>query len=343
MMALNKPTHELPPQAKNHNFLAFTPDELEIQHAAATFLSEVVALQRLHSPGSADLDPKVRREIGTLGWFSLSLPARNGGSGLSAVEHALFFRECGRECGPIDILAQVLAVLVAADREELRSRLSSGQDGVMLALRDGGEFRILGAAKSRYAILVEREAATLHDMSGVSIGVRPSLDPATSMGLLTELPAKGAIKSACVQIWQMAQLGAAAMLVGIAERAVSQIVEYAKVRETFGRKIGSYQAVRHPCADMELRAEAARSQLWYAAAALKESRTDAGAHLDAAKHVANEAALSNADVNIQLHGGIGVTDEHHAHLLLKRSLLLGRTYGDRRTLLPRLLHAQLED
>jgi alkylation response protein AidB-like acyl-CoA dehydrogenase len=59
--------------------------------------------------------------------------------------------------------------------------------------------------------------------------------------------------------------------------------------------------------------------------------------------VANEAALANSDVNIQLHGGIGVTDEHHAHLLLKRALLLGRTFGDRRTLLPRLLHAELED
>jgi alkylation response protein AidB-like acyl-CoA dehydrogenase len=336
-------TRDLPLQAQNHNFLAFTTDELEIQYAAATFLSEAVALQRLHSAGSADLDPKVRHEIGTLGWFSLSLPARRGGSGLSAVEHALFFRECGRECGPIDILAQVLAVLVAADREEVKSRLSLGKDGVMLALRDGDKFRILGAPNSRFAILVEREGATLHHMSGSSIDARPSLDPATSMGLLAELPTKGAIKSAGAQIWQMAQLGAAAMLVGIAERAVSEIVEYAKVRETFGRKIGSYQAVRHPCADMELRAEAARSQLWYAAAALKENRMDAGAHLDAAKHVANEAALANADVNIQLHGGIGVTDEHHAHLLLKRSLLLGRSYGCRRTLLPRLLYAELED
>ena len=65
--------------------------------------------------------------------------------------------------------------------------------------------------------------------------------------------------------------------------------------------------------------------------------------LDAAKHLANQAALANADSNIQLHGGIGVTDEHHAHLLLKHALLLSRLFGGKRSLLTRLLHAELED
>jgi alkylation response protein AidB-like acyl-CoA dehydrogenase len=144
-------------------------------------------------------------------------------------------------------------------------------------------------------------------------------------------------------VWQLGQLGAAAMLVGMAEAALDQIVEYAKLRETFGRKIGSWQAVRHPCADMAVRAEAARSELWYAAAAIKEGRPDAHVHLDAAKHLANLAAHANADTNIQLHGGIGVTDDHHAHLLLKHSMLLSRLFGAKRALLSRLLHARLDD
>jgi alkylation response protein AidB-like acyl-CoA dehydrogenase len=132
------------------------------------------------------------------------------------------------------------------------------------------------------------------------------------------------------------------MQVGVAERALELIVEYAKVRETFGRKIGTYQAVRHACADMALRAEAARCQLWSAAAAMKERRSDARTHLDAAKHLANRAAVTNADVDIQLHGAIGVTEEHHAHLLLKHGLLLARLFGSERTLLAGLLHAELE-
>ena len=98
----------------------------------------------------------------------------------------------------------------------------------------------------------------------------------------------------------------------------------------------------HACADMALRGEAARCQVWSAAAALKEQRADAQVHLDAAKHLSNRAAVANADVDIQLHGAIGVTEEHHAPLLLKHGLLLARLFGSERTLLARLLHAELE-
>jgi alkylation response protein AidB-like acyl-CoA dehydrogenase len=94
---------------------------------------------------------------------------------------------------------------------------------------------------------------------------------------------------------------------------------------------------------MAVRAEAARAQLWYAAAAIKAGRSDAPAHLDAAKHLANRAALANADTAIQLHGGIGVTDEHDCQLLLKHALLLSRLFGSERALLARLLQAELED
>ena len=163
----------------------------------------------------------------------------------------------------------------------------------------------------------------------------PSTDPTTC-------PPRTVAVSADGDVWRLGQLGIAAMQVGVAETALALIVEYAKVRETFGRKIGTYQAVRHACADMALRGEAARCQLWSAAAALKERRSDADAHLDAAKHLANRAAVSNADVDIQLHGAIGVTEEHHAHLLLKHSLLLARLFGSKRALLARLLHAELE-
>jgi alkylation response protein AidB-like acyl-CoA dehydrogenase len=326
-------------------FLTLTPDELAVQSAAAEFLGTAVALDRLHSPHSADLSGAGRQEFASLGWFSLALPESAGGSGLSPVEHALFFRECGRECGPLDVLAQSLATQAAIHLETLRSSFSSGDEGVVFAIPDGRKWRLLGTPAARFALSVERDGAALFDLTQAQADIesRPSLDPSTTLRVLETLPGKALVVSPGPRIWQMGQLGAAAMLVGIAERALALIVEYAKVRETFGRKIGSYQAVRHPCADMELRAEAARSQLWYAAAALKENRLDAAAHLDAAKHIANESALTNADVSIQLHGGIGITDGHHAHLLLKRALLLGRIFGCKRALLRRLLHAELLD
>jgi alkylation response protein AidB-like acyl-CoA dehydrogenase len=321
--------------------LTFTPEETEIQNAATTLAAEQLPLDRLHTPSALDLSDETRGALGELGWFGLAVPESLGGSGLSAVEHALFFREIGRQCGPLDVLTQALAAQVA-EEAELRAAFLSGARAVALAVRDGDGFRLLGAPKADLALLAEPEAASLVALDGVSIESRAGLDPATSLRVTDRLGETKARREA-PSVWDLGQLGAAAMLVGLAETALDQIVEYAKVRETFGRKIGAYQAVRHPCADMAMRAEAARAQLWFAAAALKGARPDGRAHLIAAKHLANEAAIANADANIQLHGGIGVTDEHHAHLILKRALLLSRLFGSKRVLLEQLLRAKLED
>jgi alkylation response protein AidB-like acyl-CoA dehydrogenase len=324
-------------------FLVFTADETAIAEGAADFLSHVIPIARLHQPGSADLGETARRELGAMGWFGTLVSEKAGGAGLSAVEHTLFFREVGRRCGPVDILAQDLAVLTAAGDPALQASLMAGETGVALAVVDGPGLRVLGAPDAALALIAERDGARLIDASALSLATRPPLDAGTTLRVCASRPDGGVAALAGPLVWNLGQLGAAAMLVGIAEASLELIVEYAKVRETFGRKIGSYQAVRHPCADMALRAEAARSQLWYAAAALKGGRADAEAHLDAAKHLGNQAALANADADIQLHGGIGVTDEHDAHLLLKRALLLGQVFGKKRALLARLLHASVQD
>lgn len=320
-------------------YLAPDGDEAELAQAAADYLAEAMPIARLHCAGSADMGPELRRRLGEMGWFALAVPEAQGGSGLSAVEHALFFREAGRQCGPVDLLAQCLAATVAGQD---RLGIAKGEAGVALLSQEGGSLRLFGHAEARYALLATPQAAQLFAVADLDRSSRPSLDPANSQHLVASLP-KPIASLAGPSVWQLGQLGTAAMLVGIAEASLDLIVEYAKLRETFGRKIGSWQAVRHPCADMAVRAEAARSQLWFAAAAIKEGRADAQAHLDAAKHCANQAALANTDTSIQLHGGIGVTDEHDCHLLLKHALLLSRLFGGRRALLANLLHAQLED
>jgi alkylation response protein AidB-like acyl-CoA dehydrogenase len=323
-------------------FLAPEGPEVEIADGAAKFLARAMPLDRLHGGAdSAGLDAGVRAELASKGWFGLALPEAAGGSGLSAIEHALFHREVGRQCGPVDVLAQSLAVMTSDDGG-LRHALLAGERGVVLAVADGEGLRLLGSRDAALALHVERDGARLLDVSTVETAERPSLDPATGMRAIVGGAPRTVAASSDGDVWRLGQLGIAAMLVGVAERALELIVEYAKVRETFGRKIGTYQAVRHVCADMALRAEAARCQLWYAAAALKERRSDAHVHLDAAKHLANRAAVTNADVDIQLHGAIGVTEEHPAHLLLKHGVLLARLFGAKRPLLARLLHAELE-
>ncbi len=325
-------------------YLAPDGDELEIATAAADFLSAAMPIERLHSAGSADMDKTLRKQVGEMGWFALALPEAEGGSGLSPVEHALFFREVGRHCGALDILTLCLAAM-ACDDADLRAQIVAGEVAVALAIGDGDMTRLLGSTDATYALEVAPEGACLVPITGLEADVRPSLDPSLSMRVAPELATNHKLEDTGRngEIWRMGTLGTAAMLVGIAEAALAQIVEYAKVRETFGRKIGSWQAVRHPCADMAVRVEAARSQLWFAATSMKEGRSDAEVHLHAAKYLANNAAVANADSNIQLHGGIGVTDEHHAHLFLKHALVLTKLFGTRRSLLRQLLHAGVED
>jgi alkylation response protein AidB-like acyl-CoA dehydrogenase len=316
-------------------------DELEIANAAAEFLADAMTIDRLHGPSPADMGPDLREQLGAMGWYALALAEETGGSGLSAIEFALFFREVGRQCGPLDVLAQSLAAMTVTDAQ-LRAEITSGCAGVALAVSDGGALRLFGSSGAKYALLANRDVAELIAVEGVSTEHRQSLDPSTSMRIIAATTTVIGSRSGDF-VWKMGQLATAAQLVGISEAALDQIVEYAKVRETFGKKIGSWQAVRHPCADMAVRLEAARSQLWFAATAMKEGRNDAGVHLDAAKHLANLAAVANTDSNIQLHGGIGVTDEHHAHLYMKHALVLMKMFGARRDLLDRLLKSALED
>jgi alkylation response protein AidB-like acyl-CoA dehydrogenase len=322
-------------------YLAPDGDEIEIANAAAAFLADAMPIERLHAADSADLNADLLQLLGEMGWFALAVPEAEGGSGLSAVEHALFFRECGRQCAPVDLLAQCLAANTIAD-PALRQSVIAGTTSVALMVSDADNYRIFGSVDADYALLVTADAAQLYALADVKAEIRPALDPSSTLRLAHSLPDPVASKQGHI-VWRLGQLGTAAMLVGLAEAALDLILEYAKVRETFGRKIGSWQAVRHPCADMAVRVEAARAELWYAAAALKEGRADAEVHLDAAKHLANLAAHANADSNIQLHGGIGVTDEHNAHLLLKHAMVLSRLFGSKRSLLARLLNARLED
>jgi hypothetical protein len=114
----------------------------------------------------------------------------------------------------------------------------------------------------------------------------------------------------------------AAALAGIGEVAVSMSVTYAGQRAQFGRPIGSFQAVQHHCANMAMSARRAHDQVRFAAVAFDEQRPDALLQIECALLTAAIAAVENSGKNIQVHGGIGFSDEAHPHLLLKRARLL---------------------
>lgn len=120
----------------------------------------------------------------------------------------------------------------------------------------------------------------------------------------------------------------AAEQVGVAQRCLDISVDYAKVRNQFGRAIGSFQAIKHRCADMHIRLEAARSSLYLAGWAASRGDAESVLLSEVALTVCAEAAFENAKAAIQIHGGMGHTWEHDAHLYLKRAAATRMLVGD---------------
>jgi alkylation response protein AidB-like acyl-CoA dehydrogenase len=130
---------------------------------------------------------------------------------------------------------------------------------------------------------------------------------------------------------------ACAEAVGGIARTVEMSVEYAKVRHQFGKPIGSFQAVKHRCADMAVRAEVARSATTYATVSVRDGAADAAFQVAVAKVLAANAYLQNTADNVQNHGGMGFTWECDAHLYVKRARAFDATVGSRRSQLDALV------
>ena len=130
---------------------------------------------------------------------------------------------------------------------------------------------------------------------------------------------EGAGWNSLERVLDLAAVALAAEQVGGAQKVLEMAVEYAKVRVQFGRPIGSFQAIKHKCADMLLEVESAKSAAYYAAWAAREQNEELPVVASLAKSYCSEAYFHAAAENIQIHGGIGFTWEHDAHLYFKRA------------------------
>jgi alkylation response protein AidB-like acyl-CoA dehydrogenase len=126
----------------------------------------------------------------------------------------------------------------------------------------------------------------------------------------------------------LARIALAAEQVGAAEMCLDMSVEYAKVRKQFGRPIGSFQAIKHKCADMLMMVESARSAAFYASALASQGDANIDEAASSAKAFCSDTFFHCASENIQIHGGIGFTWEHPAHLYFKRAKATEALFGD---------------
>ena len=258
------------------------------------------------------------------GFAAITVPESAGGGGGTLLDLVVVAEQAGRVlAGPSLVTSARVAVLLADDD----TRLAALVDGsVHYAVVDGSCPVLDGATANRFLALVGDD---LVEADG-SVTVRAPIDP--TRGLATvELGNQVAIATDVRLRWEraerVAQVVLAAEDLGTAARAVEMGVAYAKERETFGRPIGSYQAVKHALVDAYVGVEQLRSLVWWAAWAADEAPEELPLAAAACKALAATVLESATETLIQVHGGIGFTWEHDAHLLWRRAkvdrLLLG--------------------
>jgi alkylation response protein AidB-like acyl-CoA dehydrogenase len=173
---------------------------------------------------------------------------------------------------------------------------------------------------------------------GLTISMTTGMDLASRLGAVTldgvpvpgdaMLGVPGRAAPLLEGLLRRGAVGAAAEMLGAARRCLDMSVDYAKVREQFGQPIGSFQAIRHKCADMLLEVENAHSATYYSAWALDAGAEDADVAASIAKAYVGDAARKVCGEAIQVHGGIGFTWEFDLHLYFKRAKALEAMYGD---------------
>ena len=205
---------------------------------------------------------------------------------------------------------------------------------------DGHKMFVIDGHVANLIIVAARTAAgvTLFAVQGDAPGLTrtslPTMDQTRKQARLefsgtpaTLIGTEGGAEAGLSKTLDLAAVALAAEQVGGAQHVLDASVEYAKTRIQFGRPIGSFQAIKHKCADMLLEVESAKSAAYYAAWAAAEDSDELPVVASLAKSYCSEAYFHSAAENIQIHGGIGFTWEHPAHLYFKRAksseLLLG--------------------
>lgn len=312
-------------------------------------------------------DPAVWAELAGMGLTGLLIPEQFGGSGAGLVETGLVMEAMGRTllCAPY-LSTAVLStnVLLAlddpAEQAEALPRIAAGdlittlahaEPGVArpdqpatTARADGTGWRLSGTktyvldAASAHRFYVTTATAVFAvepDAPGLRVEPLNTVDQTRKQGLLVlhDAPARlvGAPDGGLAAVDSALDRTSVALLgeqAGGAMQAMRMAADYAKTRLQFGRAIGSFQAVKHMCADMLLEAESALSAARHVAAAFDAGESDRIVDLALAQAFCSEAFVTVAANMIQVHGGIGFTWEHPAHLYLRRARTDAQLFGD---------------
>ncbi|QOT71211.1 acyl-CoA dehydrogenase family protein [Sphingobium fuliginis] len=319
--------------------LALSDEQVMVRDMVRRFLADRYDAATM---AKGPMSPDDWRALGELGLFALLTPEQAGGLGGGAVEVMIVSEEMGRALAITPLTEAVLLCgrAIAGDpvAERWGDRLMQGE--ALLAFAPGGAMmdgRLCGSAgivrdgMDADAFVVETEAGALLLVDGQDSGVRrmPVRLVDGGMAAHVRFDAVQAVPltipgSAWAEAQALAGLSIVAELVGAMATLLDLTVDYVGQRHQFGKPIASFQVVQHRCARMYTWLEQSRSLLLKSALAEEEERVRA---VTAARAYIGDAALKLAEEAVQLHGGMGVTDELAVGRGLRRVLLLSRLHG----------------
>ena len=295
-----------------------------------------------------------------VGVAGLAVPEDLGGAGFGFVEVAVALEELGRSLAPSPLLATTVATqaLLCLD-EPAGARLlpdlaagattgtlawsgTSGMPDAPVGVTATGDAlsgcvdHVLAGdtADVLLVVAVDDDGPALFSVepeaAGLSRTHTPAMDPALRLArvVLEDTPATrlGDATDLLPRVHAVGAAAVAATATGVARRGLEMTVAYSKEREQFGRPIGSFQALKHRMADLLVLVETSRSITLAAALAVAED-DEAPQRASAAKSWCDDALETVAAETVQLHGGIAITWEHDAHLVLKRAHALRQLFG----------------
>jgi alkylation response protein AidB-like acyl-CoA dehydrogenase len=301
---------------------------------------------RFQEPG---FDRSVFREMAAQGWIGLRLPVDKGGVGLGMAEYCALAEELGAALAPEPLIPAALsaALLAAADFSGLDSVLG-GEQYIVTAWQEapstldvagtsGTPRLFLPYAGGADGFLVPvRTGDTLALQFQPARGADLSLEATQDGGTFGTLRPSGGevlrgdLGDALTNALDEAALATAAFLLGVMDQAFELTLEFLRTRQQFGKFIGSFQALQHRAADLKLQIALTRASITSAAKILDgpDSAPPARhAAVAAAKVRASEAAMLVTRQAIQLHGGIGYTDEADIGLYLRKAMTLANQFG----------------
>jgi alkylation response protein AidB-like acyl-CoA dehydrogenase len=304
-----------------------------------------------HDGFDADLWQLLTGELGVAG---VAVGDQYGGTGGSFIDAAVVLEEGGSALLPVPLLTSLVAAEVIQRGDwsvATRSlpQLASGERRAAIAVASGvvssgdaltgSVAQVIDGHRADVLVIAAPDGVWLVEASDASVGVtgRPSLDP-TRWHALVELASTEAARigdaTASAEAVDLLRVALAVESVGIARHCLAATVGFLKTRVQFSRPIGSFQALQHRAADLLVELESAASTAYFAAWAAAEAAEELPVVAPLAKAVCADAAYRITAETIQLHGGMGFTWEHEAHLYFKRAtanrLMLGDSQVQRR-------------